>query len=139
MLIMYFCSVFLPPSWHPGILQIFLYLISRPTWWFCAFPYSLLIFLYDEARRYILRRNPGGKIADSAFYGLWITRPFICSLSWRCSLTAAQARGHFRIFKSWSLNWSLLMALSWWSALMRSAPFPSFCYWSLKPNWNQKL
>ncbi|MBN3322248.1 AT1A2 ATPase, partial [Atractosteus spatula] len=30
------------------------------TWWFCAFPYSLLIFIYDEIRKLILRRNPGG-------------------------------------------------------------------------------
>lgn len=34
---------------------------NRPTWWFCAFPYSLLIFLYDEIRKLIIRRNPGGK------------------------------------------------------------------------------
>lgn len=34
---------------------------NRPTWWFCAFPYSLLIFVYDEVRKLIIRRNPGGK------------------------------------------------------------------------------
>ena len=34
---------------------------SRPTWWFCAFPYSLLIFVYDEVRKLIIRRRPGGK------------------------------------------------------------------------------
>ncbi|KTF92127.1 hypothetical protein cypCar_00005198 [Cyprinus carpio] len=28
-------------------------------WWFCAIPYSLLIFVYDEIRKLILRRNPG--------------------------------------------------------------------------------
>uniref|UniRef100_A0A672JPZ0 Sodium/potassium-transporting ATPase subunit alpha n=1 Tax=Salarias fasciatus TaxID=181472 RepID=A0A672JPZ0_SALFA len=28
-------------------------------WWFCAFPYSLLIFVYDEVRKFILRRTPG--------------------------------------------------------------------------------
>uniref|UniRef100_A0A8C6U157 Sodium/potassium-transporting ATPase subunit alpha n=1 Tax=Neogobius melanostomus TaxID=47308 RepID=A0A8C6U157_9GOBI len=33
----------------------------KPSWWFCALPYSLLIVLYDEARRYLLRRNPGGE------------------------------------------------------------------------------
>ncbi len=32
----------------------------RPSWWFCAFPYSFLIFVYDEIRKLILRRNPGG-------------------------------------------------------------------------------
>uniref|UniRef100_A0A8C5EJG9 Sodium/potassium-transporting ATPase subunit alpha n=1 Tax=Gouania willdenowi TaxID=441366 RepID=A0A8C5EJG9_GOUWI len=30
-------------------------------WWFCGFPYSLLIFIYDEVRKFILRQNPGGK------------------------------------------------------------------------------
>uniref|UniRef100_A0A8D0CZ49 Sodium/potassium-transporting ATPase subunit alpha n=1 Tax=Sander lucioperca TaxID=283035 RepID=A0A8D0CZ49_SANLU len=33
----------------------------KPLWWFCAFPYSLLIFIYDEVRKLILRRSPGGK------------------------------------------------------------------------------
>ncbi|XP_018613666.1 sodium/potassium-transporting ATPase subunit alpha-2 isoform X1 [Scleropages formosus] len=31
------------------------------SWWFCAFPYSLLIFTYDEIRKLILRRYPGGE------------------------------------------------------------------------------
>lgn len=35
--------------------------LSRVTWWFCAFPYSLLIFAYDEVRKLILRRYPGGE------------------------------------------------------------------------------
>lgn len=35
---------------------------SRTLWWFCAFPYSLLIFIYDEVRKFILRRSPGGKL-----------------------------------------------------------------------------
>uniref|UniRef100_A0A8B9KUA6 Sodium/potassium-transporting ATPase subunit alpha n=1 Tax=Astyanax mexicanus TaxID=7994 RepID=A0A8B9KUA6_ASTMX len=38
-----------------------LFLLSRPSWWFCAFPYSFLIFVYDEIRKLLLRRNPGGK------------------------------------------------------------------------------
>uniref|UniRef100_A0A8C3Q818 Sodium/potassium-transporting ATPase subunit alpha n=1 Tax=Geospiza parvula TaxID=87175 RepID=A0A8C3Q818_GEOPR len=33
--------------------------VPRVTWWFCAFPYSLLIFAYDEVRKLILRRYPG--------------------------------------------------------------------------------
>uniref|UniRef100_A0A8C9T326 Sodium/potassium-transporting ATPase subunit alpha n=1 Tax=Scleropages formosus TaxID=113540 RepID=A0A8C9T326_SCLFO len=33
----------------------------KPSWWFCAFPYSFLIFVYDEIRKLLLRRNPGGK------------------------------------------------------------------------------
>lgn len=37
------------------------FLLCRPSWWFCAFPYSFLIFVYDEIRKLILRRNPGGE------------------------------------------------------------------------------
>uniref|UniRef100_A0A671TB25 Sodium/potassium-transporting ATPase subunit alpha n=1 Tax=Sinocyclocheilus anshuiensis TaxID=1608454 RepID=A0A671TB25_9TELE len=40
----------------------------KPSWWFCAFPYSLLIFVYDEVRRYILRRSPGGWVEQETYY-----------------------------------------------------------------------
>jgi len=38
------------------------------TWWFIAFPFSLLIFLYDECRRYLLRRSPGGWVEQETYY-----------------------------------------------------------------------
>merc|ERR1712025_217477 len=38
------------------------------TWWFIAFPFSLLIFLYDEMRRYLLRREPGGWVEQETYY-----------------------------------------------------------------------
>ena len=44
----------------PGADSLLL-LLRRPSWWFCAFPYSFLIFVYDEIRKLILRRNPGGE------------------------------------------------------------------------------
>ncbi|CAG5896380.1 unnamed protein product [Menidia menidia] len=37
-------------------------------WWFCAFPYSLLIFVYDEVRKLILRRCPGGWVELETYY-----------------------------------------------------------------------
>uniref|UniRef100_A0A4W4FZC4 Sodium/potassium-transporting ATPase subunit alpha n=1 Tax=Electrophorus electricus TaxID=8005 RepID=A0A4W4FZC4_ELEEL len=40
----------------------------RPWWWLCALPYALLIFIYDETRRYILRRNPGGWVERETYY-----------------------------------------------------------------------
>ncbi|XP_072901554.1 sodium/potassium-transporting ATPase subunit alpha [Hemitrygon akajei] len=40
----------------------------KPSWWFCAFPYSLIIFLYDETRRFLLRRNPGGWVEQETYY-----------------------------------------------------------------------
>ncbi len=43
-------------------------LIWRFSWWFPALPFSLLIFFYDEARRFILRRNPGGWVEMETYY-----------------------------------------------------------------------
>ncbi|XP_056398913.1 sodium/potassium-transporting ATPase subunit alpha-3 [Hyla sarda] len=40
----------------------------KPSWWFCAFPYSFLIFVYDEIRKLILRRHPGGWIEKETYY-----------------------------------------------------------------------
>ncbi|XP_026060529.1 sodium/potassium-transporting ATPase subunit alpha-1 isoform X3 [Carassius auratus] len=40
----------------------------RPLWWFTAFPYSLLIFVYDEVRKYLLRQNPGGWVERETYY-----------------------------------------------------------------------
>uniref|UniRef100_A0A8C4PY45 Sodium/potassium-transporting ATPase subunit alpha n=2 Tax=Eptatretus burgeri TaxID=7764 RepID=A0A8C4PY45_EPTBU len=48
-------------SYCPGMDVALRMYPLKPSWWFCAFPYSLLIFLYDEIRKFILRRNPGGK------------------------------------------------------------------------------
>merc|ERR1712042_42830 len=37
------------------------------SWWFIAIPFSLLIFCYDECRRYFLRRNPGGWVERETY------------------------------------------------------------------------
>ncbi|XP_069167712.1 sodium/potassium-transporting ATPase subunit alpha isoform X3 [Procambarus clarkii] len=37
-------------------------------WWLPALPFSLLIFIYDECRRFILRRNPGGWMELETYY-----------------------------------------------------------------------
>jgi sodium/potassium-transporting ATPase subunit alpha len=37
-------------------------------WWLPALPFSLLIFVYDEVRRFILRRNPGGWVEEETYY-----------------------------------------------------------------------
>uniref|UniRef100_A0A4W6BXM0 Sodium/potassium-transporting ATPase subunit alpha n=1 Tax=Lates calcarifer TaxID=8187 RepID=A0A4W6BXM0_LATCA len=42
--------------------------LRMPTWWFCAFPYSFLIFVYDEVRKLLLRRNPGGWVEKETYY-----------------------------------------------------------------------
>lgn len=50
-----------PHAWGHPSRPLFPFPLCRPSWWFCAFPYSFLIFVYDEIRKLILRRNPGGE------------------------------------------------------------------------------
>ncbi|XP_040594547.1 sodium/potassium-transporting ATPase subunit alpha-4 isoform X2 [Mesocricetus auratus] len=38
------------------------------NWWFCAIPYSALIFIYDEGRKLIIRRRPGGWLEKETYY-----------------------------------------------------------------------
>merc|ERR1711936_935087 len=38
------------------------------SWWFIAIPFSILIFIYDELRRYFLRRYPGGWVERETYY-----------------------------------------------------------------------
>jgi sodium/potassium-transporting ATPase subunit alpha len=40
----------------------------RINWWGPALPFSLLIFIYDEIRKFILRNNPGGWIERETYY-----------------------------------------------------------------------
>nr|KAG5691923.1 hypothetical protein BaRGS_000632 [Batillaria attramentaria] len=40
----------------------------RFTWWLVALPFSLAIFIYDECRKLILRRNPGGFVERETYY-----------------------------------------------------------------------
>ncbi|KAL1282864.1 hypothetical protein QQF64_001667 [Cirrhinus molitorella] len=55
-------------SYCPGMDVALRMYPLKPSWWFCAFPYSLLIFVYDEVRRYILRRSPGGWVEKETYY-----------------------------------------------------------------------
>jgi sodium/potassium-transporting ATPase subunit alpha len=45
-----------------------LFLFYRASWWFPAFPFSIAIWVYDEVRRYILRRYPGGWVEKETYY-----------------------------------------------------------------------
>merc|ERR1712033_25127 len=38
------------------------------NWWLPALPFSVLIFVYDESRKFLLRRNPGGWIEQETYY-----------------------------------------------------------------------
>jgi len=38
------------------------------NWWLPALPFSLSIFIYDEVRKFLLRRNPGGWLEKETYY-----------------------------------------------------------------------
>merc|ERR1712176_654445 len=38
------------------------------NWWLPAIPFSCMIFIYDECRKFLLRRNPGGWIEKETYY-----------------------------------------------------------------------
>ncbi|MFH4982855.1 hypothetical protein AB6A40_009564 [Gnathostoma spinigerum] len=40
----------------------------RFSWWFPALPFSILIFVYDEVRRYCIRRFPEGWVERETYY-----------------------------------------------------------------------
>jgi len=40
----------------------------RWTWWIVPMPFSLAIFIYDETRKFLLRRHPGGFIELETYY-----------------------------------------------------------------------
>jgi len=38
------------------------------TWWIVPMPFSLAIFVYDEVRKYQIRRSPGGWVERETYY-----------------------------------------------------------------------
>ncbi len=38
------------------------------TWWLIPMPFSLTIFVYDEMRKYYIRRYPGGWVERETYY-----------------------------------------------------------------------
>jgi len=38
------------------------------TWWFVPMPFSLIIFTYDEIRKTLIRRTPGGWVESETYY-----------------------------------------------------------------------
>ncbi|XP_063151881.1 sodium/potassium-transporting ATPase subunit alpha-2-like isoform X2 [Candoia aspera] len=55
-------------SYCPGMDVALRMYPVRVTWWLCALPFSVLIFTYDETRRFLLRRNPGGWVEHETYY-----------------------------------------------------------------------
>lgn len=55
-------------SYCPGMDKGLRMYPLKIDWWFPALPFSILIFVYDEIRRFILRRNPGGWVEMETYY-----------------------------------------------------------------------
>ena len=55
-------------SYTPGTSVALRMYPLKINWWIPAMPFSLLIFVYDECRRYVLRRNPGGWVERETYY-----------------------------------------------------------------------
>ncbi|KAF2355314.1 P-type ATPase [Trinorchestia longiramus] len=55
-------------SYTPGMDKGLRMYPLKINWWLPAMPFSLLIFVYDEIRRFILRRNPGGWVENETYY-----------------------------------------------------------------------
>jgi len=55
-------------SYGPGMSEALRMYPLKFWWWLPGIPFSILIFVYDEIRRYILRRNPGGWVEQETYY-----------------------------------------------------------------------
>jgi len=59
-------AVFL--AYSPGVNTALRLRPLNASWWFTGFPFSITIFLFDEARRYLLRKRPGGWVELETYY-----------------------------------------------------------------------
>merc|ERR1712165_356171 len=55
-------------SYTPGMDKGLRMYPLKWNWWLPAIPFSLLIWCYDEIRKFLLRRNPGGWIESETYY-----------------------------------------------------------------------
>jgi len=55
-------------SYTPGMEKGLRMYPLKFYWWLPALPFSVLIFCYDETRKYILRHRPGGWLESETYY-----------------------------------------------------------------------
>lgn len=55
-------------SYTPGMDKGLKMYPLKINWWFIAVPFSILIFVFDEVRKYILRIRPGGWVEQETYY-----------------------------------------------------------------------
>lgn len=42
--------------------------LHRFEWWLWPIPFGILIFIYDELRKFIIRRQPRGWVESETYY-----------------------------------------------------------------------
>jgi len=55
-------------SYTPGMDKGLKMYPLKINWWLPGIPFSLLIFIFDEVRKWILRNNPGGWVEKETYY-----------------------------------------------------------------------
>merc|ERR1719470_182888 len=55
-------------SYTPGMDKMLKMYPLKINWWLPAIPFSLLIFVFDEIRKLIIRRDPGGWVERETYY-----------------------------------------------------------------------
>jgi sodium/potassium-transporting ATPase subunit alpha len=55
-------------SYIPGMDKGLKMYPLKINWWFPAIPFSVLIFIFDEVRKWILRQTPGGWVELETYY-----------------------------------------------------------------------
>lgn len=55
-------------SYCPGMSEVLRTYPVRWQWWLPAVPFAILIFIYDECRRFWMRRHPGGWVEREMYY-----------------------------------------------------------------------
>jgi sodium/potassium-transporting ATPase subunit alpha len=55
-------------SYCPGLDKGLRMYPLKWTWWLAPMPFSAVIFVYDEVRKYIIRHHPGGWVEKETYY-----------------------------------------------------------------------
>merc|ERR1711970_1175256 len=55
-------------SYTPGMGKMLKMYPLKINWWLPAIPFSILIFVFDEVRKLIMRNNPGGWVEQETYY-----------------------------------------------------------------------
>ncbi|KAG9509343.1 Sodium/potassium-transporting ATPase subunit alpha, partial [Fragariocoptes setiger] len=55
-------------SYTPGTETALRMYPLRLEWWLWPIPFGIMVFIYDEIRKFILRRNPGGWVEQETYY-----------------------------------------------------------------------